>query len=397
MLSCWILLVCVAWDEPGVRLTLPDGEVLRPSALSLEVDRCSYTLGEELRECALEDLWELEFLASAEERAPDPASVVHLHDGSFLAGSVAGGDEDFLHFDLGGSTRVELSLDAVAAVFFGPRATTSAANRFPRRDGNDMLYRRQEVGGDFTSGTLIRFADEGLEFEYSLGDGTFPYDELEAVFLSMQIDLEPLDAPRIELDVHPEGTIRGTFVAMTGQGVSILPLFAEQPTLFPLADLRAVRFEAGSATWLSDLEPAVVEQTPFLGGRDEFLYPYRRDRTVTGLPLQMAGRFFPKGFGCHTRTQLEFELPAGEYSHFRVWCGLSDEVRDLSVRGSIEFVVLLDGEERFRSVPMSVADPPQRIEIPLGGASRLALLADFAADADVGDRGIWGAPVLWSE
>ena len=158
--------------------------------------------------------------------------------------------------------------------------------------------------------------------------------------------------------------------------------------------LRALRFDGARHAWLSDRAPAKVEQTPYFGSADQFLFPWRPDRTVTGRPLAVGGRSFAKGFGCHSRTRLEFTLTPQE-AQFEAWVGVADEVLDLADRGAIQFAVVLDGKEAWRSAVLRAGEPAVKVgPIALAGAKTLALVTDFGEGEDVADRGVWGEALL---
>ena len=54
------------------------------------------------------------------------------------------------------------------------------------------------------------------------------------------------------------------------------------------------------------------------------------DRSVSGGILQVAGRSFVRGIGCHSRTLLTFAVPEG-FSVLRTRVGIDDEARKLAV------------------------------------------------------------------
>ena len=57
-------------------------------------------------------------------------------------------------------------------------------------------------------------------------------------------------------------------------------------------------------TFLSDLTPAKVEETPYFGHR----LPWRRDVNLTGEPLKINGQSFDRGLAVHSRCILTYDL-----------------------------------------------------------------------------------------
>lgn len=330
------------------------------------------------------------------QRGAGPAAL-HLHDGSLLFGELTSGDDDGVDWTIQSGPRVRFSLDAIRALVFGERTPYLQPEDF-RRSGmaQDYLFRRAEAGGDFTSGTFLRSTEAGIQFEYSLGEKLFPFGEIEAVLLAPQVDLPPPEGPVVTADLWPDGSLRGTLVRYVEGDLTLVPLFGRKEVRLPVALLRGMRFPGTTFEWLSDRPPAEVRQVPFLGSAEDFLYPFRKDRSVTGGPLQVAGARFAKGLGCHSRTELHYGLEGLGFRQFLVEVGISDEVLALPHRGSVEFAVRVDGREVFRSAaPMQAGDRAVRIgPIELSGAHRLTLLTDFGAAEDIADRAVWGNAIL---
>jgi hypothetical protein len=161
----------------------------------------------------------------------------------------------------------------------------------------------------------------------------------------------------------------------------------------------------GRAVYLSDLKPAEYHQTPFL----DLSWPHHADRNVTGGRLRCGGRLFLKGLGVHSKAQLVYDLtgvrdqrsgvrgqkgpplPLGEglgvrATHFCAEIGIDDSTAG---QGSVQFRVLIDGQEKFASKTIRGGDPPMPISVELTGAKRLELLVDYADHADILDHADW--------
>ena len=102
-----------------------------------------------------------------------------------------------------------------------------------------------------------------------------------------------------------------------------------------------------------------------------------------------------QGLRLPLRTSLEFTLD-GRFSRFEAEVGVSDEVQALPDHGAIEFRVLVDGQERWKSPVLHGGDAPVSVgPIPLTGAKSITLVTDFGEGEDVADRGVWGFPLLY--
>ncbi len=80
-----------------------------------------------------------------------------------------------------------------------------------------------------------------------------------------------------------------------------------------------MRFRGGKMTYLSDLNPSKVEETPFFGHR----LPWRRDVNLLGEPLKMKGQTYERGVAVHSRCVLTYDLN-GRYSTFEALVGFDD-------------------------------------------------------------------------
>ena len=181
---------------------------------------------------------------------------------------------------------------------------------------------------------------------------------------------------------------------ITAGRVTVETAFADRLSLAFERVVR-VRFSSGLFTYLSDLDPVEEKQTPYIGGSDDFLFPWRRDVTVTGEPLVVAGRTFGKGLGMHSRSSLTYALD-GDYSRFTSFVGVADEVLAHAVSGSLVVRVTVDGEERFQSPPLRPGEEAVPVDVDVSGGARLTLTVDFGDRGDLGDRAVVGDAMLLS-
>lgn len=391
-----LLPVGLSAEEPR-EVLLADGRRLAALDLAFGSDgRAQISTREGTVAAPLESLVEVRFHRA--EVLPPPAgepAVLHLHDGSFLPGAVKGGGEADVKLGLAGGLEIPFSVDAVRALCLGPRASRQDVRRILAESGSDVIYRRAEKGGDFTTGTLVAFEKGGVKFEYRLGETLFPWDDIEALGLSQQLEPEAASqARRVQVDLRPDGMLSGTFQGMGADGLELIPLFGEQSIKIPAYLIHGLRFPGPHHRWLSDLATSAAEELPYLGGPEVFLYPHRRDRSVSGRPLQVSGRRHAKGFGCHSYTRLEFDLSDLGALRLLAEVGVAEEVAELAHEGSVVFRVELDGREVFRSPARRVREEAVAVAVDLEGARKLALITDFGEQADIADRGVWGSALL---
>lgn len=327
-------------------------------------------------------------------RGEAPALTLRLHDGSRLVGRVTVSTDEEIEFALASGGSARFNLDAIRAVLAGPRHAEFDLARFATMADGDALFRRREVGGDSTRGTVVAIAGEGVKFEYALGVGDFKWEDIEAVLLEEQEPPPPAKGLQVEVDLLPDGTLIGELLRVTATEVVLRRNGESAEWSLPRASVAALRLPSQSRIWLSQQEPIEVLQVPWLGGSDDFLFPWRRDRTVSGRPLVVAGQRFGRGIGCHSRCELAFAVPAGA-RHFVASVGIADEVLTLPARGAVEFRVLLDGKELWKSGLLRGGEPATRLPpLAILGGKSLRLITDFAADEDIADRAVWGDALL---
>ena len=134
-------------------------------------------------------------------------------------------------------------------------------------------------------------------------------------------------------------------------------------------------------TYLSDLEPSKVEETPFFGRRSA----WRKDVNLAGGPLKMDGRTYERGLAVHSRSSLTYDLD-GQYATFEATVGFDESAKGL---GRVDCRVFADDKELYANPDLRADAPPVKLALPVAKAQRLKLVVDFGPDQDTGDRVIW--------
>ena len=172
----------------------------------------------------------------------------------------------------------------------------------------------------------------------------------------------------------------------------------DDPDLKFWDEVKLLQPVSNNVLWLSDLKTLGYKHIPFLSVQ----WPYRNDRSVTGPRLRSGGELFRKGLGMHSASRLAFD--AAGYRKFEAELALDDTA---GRRGSVIFKVLLQHPvgNALRGVPEAPAraewttayespvirggEAPIPISIDLSGATRLALLIEFADRGAELDHANW--------
>jgi hypothetical protein len=177
-------------------------------------------------------------------------------------------------------------------------------------------------------------------------------------------------------------------------GAVILATRCAESLRVPLTALAALVPRGPQRTLLAELPPTAAKEWPSIGTAEDFLFPWRADLSVTGQLLSLGRVPRATGLGVHSNCVLTFAIPPGADT-LRVTVGLSDEVSELPVRGSVTCEIRVDGQRRAASSVLHAGDPPAVLRVTgLKGAHELQLVTGDAGDDDAGDRAAWVDGVL---
>lgn len=151
---------------------------------------------------------------------------------------------------------------------------------------------------------------------------------------------------------------------------------------------RVVRYDVrnGRNTWLTDLTPQSIEQTPYF----ERHLGWSTDKSLTGTELKLAEKTYPRGLCLHSRTVLSYDL-SGDYQQFQSDLGLQHVDGQLG-RASVR--VLLDGQTAFENRDLTQQTGRQELSLDVKDKKSLTLEVDFGENFDVGDHVTFGNPRL---
>jgi hypothetical protein len=314
-------------------------------------------------------------------------------NGDRLLGSISSGDEFQVRFRTTAG-QVAVDIERITEIRFPSlRALQEQPPGLRAHPENDRLFRVTGKGVDLIEGTLVSFGEEGVVFSGPLGEFPFRYEELAAIVLARQESPPLPPPPSAQVRLRDGSRLTGRLVALEEEGIRV-----ESPALgrsdLPTDEIAAITLRDASFVYLSDLEPREVLEMPYFGSPSEFLFPFQRDRSVTGGPLLLGGIRYEKGLGLHSHTTLTYEL-GGRYRTFHAVIGVDDEVARLPATGCMAFRVVVDGEVRHESGLVRQADGPTVLPgISVAGATSMSIVVDFGDRSDSGDRAIWANALL---
>jgi hypothetical protein len=339
------------------------------------------------REVAMTDVVRVEFAKSSRGRAEPTGSLLVFANADRLACRPTRTDEEKMMVAWNASPSgptVSVPLETLKGVVWSLPSGRSPRDQLLRivadsSVDHDLVIRKN---GDRLSGEWLGFAGDAVSLKSSVGEVSVPKDELQAVVFNSKL----VSFPKTE-------TLRALLSLTDGSRITVRDwrLDSEAGLVFdaafgarlsvPLPQVVALQVLGGRAVYLSDMQPAAYQFTPYLSET----WDLSRDRNVIGSPLRLRGAEYAKGLGMHSRSEVTYDLN-GEYRRFHAIVGIDD---DAGGKGSVAYAVAIDGRQVFVNPQVTGESAALAIEHDLANARRLTLSVDFGQSADVRDYANW--------
>jgi hypothetical protein len=332
------------------------------------------------------------------ERPDSPGAVVArigpvliLPDGDFLhCESIGAAGERTLAVKVPqlAAEPLEFPLDALVAVLFAADSSASPVEfntwclraRTEARAG-EVLWLKN---GDRLEGGLAAITEKTLAFQSGEAAEPTEYPRAKIQGVGFNPNARP-DEPGpdswLELALV-DGSRLAVVKARLDQGILHATTRYGPLIQVPLDQLQSLHFRSPRLVYLTEREP---NGTAFVGYIDAHAERFGRDLTLTGSPLRVAGRRIHHGIATRPRTLLAYKTLPGD-ARFQAQVGVQEQAGPLA---SVVFRVLVDGQERFATKPMTVGEPSAAIDIDLKGVRSLVLATEFGERGDVQDEACW--------
>jgi alpha-galactosidase len=116
------------------------------------------------------------------------------------------------------------------------------------------------------------------------------------------------------------------------------------------------------------------------------------NRSIENKPLTMGGKVFARGIGAHAPSVLHLKLQRAKA--FDAIVGVDDETKG---RGTVEFLVIVDGAIKWRSNVMRGGDAPKTVHVDLTNAKTMTLKATDGGDGSGYDHANWAEPRITTD
>jgi hypothetical protein len=277
---------------------------------------------------------------------------------------------------------IKVPIDSVRALRFG---RIRRGSRFQK--GLLNWKETKELDTFFISGGAELQEVEGLIEELNQDSMVFDReDKLQSIAVNRTYGVvlaSPLlkdgDRPSCLLSLKGGSRIRADINELNGDEVR-LSMIEDIELNIPWGHVKRVSLRSPRLVFVSDIEPVYSKVNPIVAFQREF----QRDRTVTGLPIQINDQVYDKGLGFASGMQIKF-LNEGPYDLFIAEIGIDDDSGGL---GDCEFVVKSDEGELFRG-RMRGGEPAKLIKVDITGCDSITLEVDPGVDLDIADHADW--------
>jgi hypothetical protein len=320
-----------------------------------------------------------------------PDAWLYLTGDEKLFGKLESIGQESLKLTTPWQDHLDIPLARVIGVHLGvldrKETPASFAKRLKTRGSEDLLLAQTKTGEVIAIAGIIEGTDaDRLRFNYQGRTRSLALKQVEGLIMAARPEPRWTDGLRPAFSLPGGVVISGRWKDLDTSVWKIQAPWGQDLNL-PAAEIQNVRFGGGKMTYLSDLAPSKVEETPYFGHR----FAWRKNVNLLGDPLRMEGKTYDRGVAVHSRCSLTYELN-GRYSTFEAVVGFDDAARG---RGHVDCRVYADGKELYSNPDLGAASPPVTLKLPVKGTSILRLLVDYGRDQDTGDRVIWADARLY--
>lgn len=320
-----------------------------------------------------------------------PDAWVYLTDDEKLFGKLEGIEQENLRLTTPWQDHLSVPLTRVLGIHVGlldrKETPESFAKRLKTRGSEDLLLAQTKKGEVIAIPGIMEGTDlDKLRFRYQNRTRTLPLQQVEGLVLAARPDSRPDEELRPTFALLGGARISGRWKDLDSTTWQIDTAWGQTLNL-PATEVETVHLRGGKMSYISDLKPGKVEETPYFGHR----LSWRKDVNLVGEPLRMNGLTYEHGVAVHSRCSLTYDL-AGRYSTFETLVGFDDAVKG---RGRVDCRVIADGKELYANPDLRADGPPVRLKLPVAGIEQLRLIIDFGRGQDTGDRVIWANARLY--
>lgn len=329
---------------------------------------------------------------SATAGSGPPAVTLHGLEGVLIRGSLTQIGEQNVTLRTGWNDEINVPNLAVRGLWFSSASSAEGPARFAALLENptneDVVLATSGQSLSEISGAVESYADGKLKLNLEGKSRSLNAARVVAVVFAARPRVEAKATAYQLVQLTGGDRVGGAWTGISADALEITPSWGGTLKI-PQNLVSRVLFKNGKMSYVSDLSPATVEETPYFGR----VMQYRRDLGLLGGPLKVKGKEYAKGLAVHSRSVLNYDI-AGGFQTFKATVGFDDTTAG---RGSVACRVLGDGKELFAQPLLKASGDPAAVEVAVAGVKQLTLEIDFGEAEDTGDRVIWADAKLFRE
>lgn len=245
-----------------------------------------------------------------------------------------------------------------------------------KRGNRDLLAIRAGENINKLEGTLGEADDKGETIEFELSSGRKVRPNLHRILGMAFVRRAGGAAPICRVTDITQSTVAAGKLSFTETTATITSA-AGVTIAYPRSSLSFLDFSRGKLTFLSDLTPLEVKESP---NSDTFGYHYRRDKNLENGRLTLGKQSYDKGLALFAGTDLTYDVDG--YQKFEAVAGIDTLV---GVDGNVRLTINGDGRELL-TITIKRADALKPISVDLRGVKKLRIAVRSVDLLDLGNH-----------
>ncbi len=315
---------------------------------------------------------------------------IELTAGDHLLAALAewSGDRVALRLDGADHATVRIPVDRLREVWSTDGALVKKAKALSvSQSAQDVAYVEKDGQVKSVSGVVGGVRGGELLFKFEGAERKIKLARLVGLVLA-QRELPPEKSLYQTLSFVNGDTLSGRLESLRDNTLRLTPLAGAAAAEVSAVEIQLDRVASidvknGRLTWLSDLTPVDVKQTPYF----DRLMPFRVNESLTGGPVKLADGTVTKGIAVHTQCDLTYDI-GGEFQRLRTKVGFQQPEGKL---GRAVVRIVGDGKPLWENTDLrGDAAKSEAVDLDVSGVKSLRLEADFGPNYDVAGRVVWG-------
>ena len=276
---------------------------------------------------------------------------------------------------------MQVPLDVIQAIVF---KRTQRVNKqlTDRSDSADTVIVDTPDGEKVVAGIFEGLGQGKLGLNFNGKSRKIGLEKINAVSLA-DLGLELVAGTLVELS---DGSLLNGQIRNVDGGILTFAITSNHTIEIPWASVNRLEVQSDNLVYLSNLEPAAVEQQSMFAPQRN----WQRDRSVDSNPIRLQAydksspQTYRKGIGTHSYCKLEF-ANTNDFERLQAIVGIDAETNG---RGDCQMSVYADGIKLW-SKRITGQTPPEKIDVDISGMAKITLIVEPGEQFDLADHADW--------